>query len=84
MQIDEIKLVQTCSESPEQYDAFYKGKQVGYLRLRHGEFRVDYPGCGDETIYYSEEMNGDGKFEDNEREQFLNEAKQAIFKKLEG
>lgn len=83
MQIDEIELVQTCSESPEQYDAFYKGKQVGYLRLRHGEFRVDYPDCGDETIYYSEKMNGDGCFREDEREHFLNKAKEAIIKKLE-
>ena len=54
IQTEEIELVKTCGESPEQYDAFYKGKQVGYLRLRHGEFRVDYPDCGDETIFYSE------------------------------
>jgi hypothetical protein len=84
MQIDDIELIKTCDESPEQYDAFYKGEQVGYLRLRHGEFRVDYPECGEETIYYSEQMNGDGKFEDDEREHFLLKAKQAIIKKLEG
>ncbi|WP_335955452.1 hypothetical protein [Acinetobacter guillouiae] len=82
IQTEEIDLVKTCGESPEQYDAFYKGKQVGYLRLRHGEFRVDYPDCGEETIFYSEEMQGDGKFKDDERDEFLLKAKQAIVKRL--
>lgn len=79
---DEIELKKTCSQSPEQYDAFYKGKQVGYLRLRHGEFRVDYPKCGEETIFYTEEMQGDGIFEDDERDEFLLRAKQAIVERL--
>lgn len=82
IQTEEIELKQTCGESPEQYDAFYKGKQVGYLRLRHGEFRVAYPDCGEETIFYSEEMQGDGKFKDDERDEFLQKAKQAIVKRL--
>ena len=47
---DEVELIKTCHACPEQYDAFFQGKQIGYLRLRHGEFRVDYPDCGDETI----------------------------------
>lgn len=80
--LNQIELVMTCAACPEQYDAFYKGKQVGYLRLRHGEFRVDFPTCGDETIFYSEEMQGDGMFEDDEREHFLMKAKEAIAKKL--
>ena len=80
--LNQIELVMTCAACPEQYDAFYKGKQVGYLRLRHGEFRVDFPTCGDETIFYSEEMQGDGMFEDDEREHFLTEAKKAIVEKL--
>lgn len=82
MNIDQIELVMTCAACPEQYDAFYEGKKVGYLRLRHGEFRVDFPECGDETIFYSEEMQGDGKFEDDERDEFLLKAKQAIVKRL--
>lgn len=61
---------------------FGNGHQIGYLRLRHGEFRVDYPDCGDETIYQSQEMQGDGKFEDNEREHFLMKAREAIVKKF--
>lgn len=82
--LNQIELVMTCAACPEQYDAFYKGKQVGYLRLRHGCFSVDYPNCGaiSNTIYYSEDMKGDGMFEDDEREHFLTEAKIAIVKKL--
>ncbi|HAV5468680.1 TPA: hypothetical protein JI089_03345 [Acinetobacter baumannii] len=79
---DEIELVKTCHACPEQYDAFFQGKQIGYLRLRHGEFRVDYPDCGDETILYSQEPQGDGCFEEDEREYFLMKAKKAIVKKF--
>lgn len=80
--INDVELIKTCHACPEQYDAFFQGKRIGYLRLRHGEFRVDYPDCGDETIYYSQEMLGDGKFEDSEREHFLLKAKEAIVKKF--
>jgi hypothetical protein len=46
-----ITLRLTCSTCPEQYDAFIGDRKVGYLRLRWGEFRVDYPDCGGEMIY---------------------------------
>jgi hypothetical protein len=81
MQIKDIKLVQTCEACPEQYDAFVNDKQVGYLRLRHGYFRVDYPQCGGEVIYETYPRE-DGSFENNEREFYLNKAKKAILKKL--
>lgn len=79
--IDGIKLFLTCSGCPEQYDAFLDGKKVGYLRLRHGEFRVDVPDCGGPTIYaaYPE---GDGIFDYDERERYLREAVAAIRKEL--
>ncbi len=72
-----IKLVLTCSACPEQYDAFDEDVQVGYLRLRHGHFRVDFPDCGGETIHeaYPE---GDGAFDDDERELHLSLAVTAI------
>jgi len=76
-----IKLVKTCEACPEQYEAFYNGKKVGYLRLRHGEFRVDYPDCGGKIIYEAR-PNGDGSFEDDEREFYLEQAKEAIKDKL--
>jgi hypothetical protein len=56
---------------------------VGYLRLRHGFFRVDYPHCGGETIYTAE-PKGDGIFEDDERDFFLEMAVTAIRNKLNG
>lgn len=79
--MEEIELKMTCGACPEQYDAFLDGKQVGYLRLRHGYFRVDYPDCGGETIYEAE-PKGDGFFENDERDFYLNEAKKAIFNKI--
>lgn len=78
----DIKLVKTCSACPEQYDAFYDGNQVGYLRLRHGYFRVDYGFCGGETIYDSSDVIGDGCFDDDEREYFLSKAIEAISKEI--
>ena len=75
----QITLDQTCGACPEQYDAYYNGKQVGYLRLRHGYFRVDCPDCGGETIFEAD-PNGDGCFEDDEREYYLNQARKAIAK----
>lgn len=80
--LSKIELTLTCDGCPEQYDAFLDGKQVGYLRLRHGWFRVDFPDCGGETIYESGDMRGDGSFYEDEREYFLNEAKIAIAKRM--
>ena len=77
----EIKLIQTCGACPEQYDAFIGEEQVGYLRLRHGYFRVDYPDYSGETIY-SAEPKGDGCFDVDERDHYLEEAKKAILNKL--
>jgi hypothetical protein len=79
--LEEIRLEQTCDACPEQYDAYLGDKQVGYLRLRHGYFRVDYPDCGGKTIYEAE-TNGDGIFESDEREFHLNKAKEAIIQEL--
>lgn len=63
---------------PEQYDAFdADGRQVGYLRLRHGLFRVDIPDCGGKTVYLAQ-PKGDGSFTDDERKYHLDQAKKAI------
>lgn len=76
-----IILKRTCYACPEQYDAFLDGKQVGYLRLRHGDFRVDFPDCGGETIYEAS-PRGDGMFEDDERDYYLSWAVFCIEKRL--
>ena len=66
-----IILKLTCGACPEQYDAFDDtGKRVGYFRLRHGEFTVDYPDVGGKEVYCAE-PEGDGQFEEHERERFL-------------
>lgn len=73
--IDGYRLEMTSCACPEQYDVFdAAGKQVGYLRLRHGYFRADYPDHGGETVYESD-TNGDGIFDEDER---LPELKAAI------
>ena len=74
----DINLVRTCYACPEQYDALDKdGNCIAYLRLRHGSFTVECPDVGGECVYQAE-PEGDGIFEDDERELYLDAAKQAI------
>lgn len=75
-----IKLVQTCGACPEQYDAYIDDERIGYLRLRHGYFSVEYPWVGGEVVY-SVNTNGDGLFDDGEREGHLAAARLALIKK---
>lgn len=64
---------------PEQYDVTDgRGKPAGYVRLRHGQFRVDYPLCRVETLL-SAQVESDGAFEtQTERDKWLNAAADAI------
>jgi len=67
---------------PEQYDVYVGEEQVGYLRLRHGCFTVDYPDYGGECVYDSTALDGDGSFSDDiERNMHLDNAINAIHKK---
>lgn len=79
MKKSEIELRQTCGACPEQYDAYYNNEIVGYLRLRHGYFSVEYPDCGGELVYQGS-PKGDGIFYPEERDSYLNKAKKAIQK----
>lgn len=81
MKFFEFDLERTCWACPEQYDVFLDGETVGYLRLRHGHFRVDFPECGGETIYTAS-PKGDGIFEDDERYEQLKNSCDAIRKAL--
>ena len=82
LEMDGFKLVCTCGACPEQYDVFNaEGRQVGYLRLRHGHFRADYPDVGGETVYEAD-TKGDGIFDDDERMDQLKSALRAIKKRL--
>jgi len=76
-----LELVMTCGACPEQYEVFKDGKQVAYYRLRHGEFRVDYPNCGGETIYEAEPI-GDGIFNTDERLVYLTKAMRNLLLKI--
>ena len=76
-----LRLLMTCGACPEQYDVFdQSGKQVGYLRLRHGQFRADVPDCGGETVYeafFNDTLQG--QFDSPEqRQRYLQEAVTAI------
>ena len=73
-----IKLVRTCFACPEQYDALdANGTQIGYLRLRHGEFTVEVPAVRGKQVYVAL-PDGDGMFDDDEREKYLIAAIEAI------
>jgi hypothetical protein len=77
IEIDGVKLTLTCNACPEQYEALRGGKRVGYLRLRHGHFTVECPDEPGELVYEAEPL-GDGIFEPEERQGFLEEAAKAI------
>lgn len=76
-----FNIVMTCPACPEQYDVFKDGKQVAYYRLRHGDFTVDYPDAGGETIYEAE-TKGDGAFEPDERLLHLTNAMRKVLEKI--
>jgi hypothetical protein len=74
---NDINLVLTCGACPEQYDVLRGERQIGYLRLRHGYFRAEYPDSGGRTVYEAR-PEGDGIFEADEREQYLDAAVAAL------
>jgi hypothetical protein len=73
------KLEMTCSTSPEQFDVFLDGTEIGYLRLRHGSFSVHYVPADDSL--YTVFPKGDGCFDDEERVKYLTEAVEALQKR---
>lgn len=86
-EMTELDFKKTCGFCPEQYDVFLGRKQVGYIRLRHGCLRVDFPKCGGEVIY--KKQFGDpfreekGCFDnDKERQRYLRIIGKKIIKKL--
>lgn len=77
--INNIDLERTCFACPEQYDAFFMGRRVGYLRLRHGYFYVACPDVGGEIVYSTTSKKSDGIFEtDEEQLEELDKATKAI------
>ena len=52
MIIKGLRFTETSWSCPEQYDVHDENdKVVGYVRLRHGSLRCEFPYCGGETIY---------------------------------
>ena len=82
VQIGGLDFILTSSACPEQLNVFEAGKQVGYLRLRHGHFTVEYPDVFGELLLEGNTI-GDGMFDDTERYEWLVKAADAIYKRLE-
>lgn len=72
--MEPIKLVQTCGGCPESYDVYIANELIGDLYLRHGYFQATYRG---RTVFTGNPI-GDGIFEWDERELWLNNACRAI------
>lgn len=74
----------TCTASPEQYDVTLEGKQVGYVRLRWGFLRCDYPNIGGETIYeYAFTDGWQGCFNDDyQRNNHLDLIAKALYNRI--
>ena len=70
-----LQLIKTCAACPEQYDVMLDGKEIGYMRLRHGFFRAEYA----DKIVYTATPKGDGSFTDEERSEYLSIACAMIF-----
>ncbi len=83
MTTKDIRLEQTCGACPEQYDAYVGDRQVGYLRLRWGYFCVEVPYDGKVVLDHQFDDHWQGSFEDDQREEWLSKAKQAILEALE-
>ena len=80
----ELRFEKTSSACPEQYDVFKGGKQVGYIRVRHGVLSCRYPNNHGKTIYahqFEDEWKG---YFDNEEERtfYLEECKNALLKAI--
>lgn len=80
---NDIRLDRTCEACPEQYDAFLNDQMVGYLRLRHGRYTVTYPDHGGELLFEGS-PEGDGIFDDHERDFYLDLARRLIARRIDG
>lgn len=72
MGVIDLKIELTSEACPEQYNVYYKGICVAYIRLRHGCLQLDVPGCQGMTIY-------EHNFHDNYKGRFKNELERAHY-----
>ena len=57
----------TCYASPEQYDVYRaNGELCGYVRLRWGALRADYPNIEGDSIY-TKSFNDESSSSENEK-----------------
>jgi hypothetical protein len=77
IKLEDIQLKEGCGACPEDYEAYLNGKQVGYLRLRWGTYRVFYKDFGEMLVYYAY-PKGHGVFYPDEREYYLDNGKKAL------
>jgi hypothetical protein len=73
------ELKMTCSACPEQYDVFKDGKEVGYIRLRFGNFTcsavLENGGWSEEEYHEKLDDEWSGCFDDDmERSRYLEKA----------
>lgn len=83
--IQGLNFIGTCGSCPEQYDVVNSlGMQVGYLRLRGGNFRVEFPDVNGITLFANKfEDNWKGCFDsEEERMKYLEIAAICINKQL--
>ena len=72
MRIKGLYFYETCGACPEQYDVYdsYE-KIVGYVRLRWGYLRCEYPYVDGEVIYEADIGDGlTGCFENDEQREY--------------
>lgn len=84
LNIDGLVFKPTCPACPEQYNVMDEyGNPAGYVRLRNGKLRCDFPDYGMETIYsHSFENKSKGAFDDDdEKIEFLLKIAKTINKK---
>ena len=77
---NEIVLDKTCCACPAQWDAYYSGEIVGYIRFRYGRMTVECPNVGGELVYSMQSEDGmQGAFYSaTEEKVFLSKALNAI------
>jgi len=83
--IQGLDFIGTCGSCPEQYDVVNSsGVQVGYIRLRGGNFRVEFPDVNGMTLFADKfEDNWKGCFDsEDERMEYLEIAANCINKQL--
>lgn len=51
IEVSDLKLDKTCESCPEQYNVYYHGQQIGYIRRRWDHIWVHCPNVFGEVIY---------------------------------